>query len=674
MGDSAQKDEIAEMAGNSQGMGCDVFQDEDEAQLRQERGQEQPERVRVLLTSSYSETRPSRFVENVIFEASTMLKSTYQPVEDSTLPPGWTAHKAPTGHTYYYNPQTKQSTYSRPQPQQPQQPQQIPVPKPPPPPPLAAPAVVHPSAGAFTPYVSPLPANNGIHPSRQAIIATTSSPYQSHAINNNLHNPNFQRRREPEDRPKSKHAIPGCAPWLLVQTKLGRRFVHNPTTTESFWKFPKEVEAGVIKYDIRERKRAAGEVVEEEEEEVLEQRQVREEARPRSTVVEHERNAAELSTRQDQPEQNEPPAQKEDEDVIYEEVYVTDEEDNDTAPPPKRLRGHDDEDQDDTMAEEHPANQQNNVAHEFTEEDMAYQLAQLGETYDLDPGEYDAGQMDDGYYEEGAEGLDMTEEECNASFHDLLNDHGINPYKPFDSIIEEGTIIPDDRYTLLPNMAARRKAFLSWSTAKIQHLKEEKEKMVRQDPRIPYLDLLARHATPKLFWPEFKRKFKKEPEMKEMRLPEKEKEKLYREHITRTTKMDRDVLEKDLKALLEEVEPSKQWNRESSMELLPAKILSDVRYISLRPESRDAVVEAFLKRLPGKEDVEDVEETAAEKQARDDRMKRDDALRERKRRVEEDKRRQQRDLQFGQRRLREGEEELRRAMQVGKEGLRTALG
>jgi len=447
--------------------------------------------------------------------------------------------------------------------------------------------------------------------------------------------------------------------------------VHNPTTNESFWKFPKEVEAGVIRIDIRESKRAAGEVVEEEVDN-SHQRQVLGETHSRPNVDVGEQNVLAVSTERRSQEQAEAQHEEEDGDVIYEEVYETDEEDVDAAPPPKRLRGHDDEEQEDDLGEEDPADQQTNVAHEFTEEDMAYQLAQLGETYDLDPGEYDAG-GDGEYYEEGAEGLDMTEEECMTSFYDLLNDHGINPYKPFDSVIEEGTIIPDDRYTLLPNMATRRKAFLSWSAEKIQHLKEQKEKMVRQDPRIPYLDLLARQATPKLFWPEFRRKFKKEPELREMRLPEKEKEMLYREHITRITKKDRGALEKDLKALLAEVIPGRNWNRDTSLESLPAKVLADVRFISLKGEVRDGVVEDFVRRLPRSKDVEDVEEDAEDKQARLDRAKRTDALRERQRQVEEDNRRQQRDLQVGQRRLQEGEEELRRATQVGKEGLRSAL-
>ncbi|KXJ88619.1 hypothetical protein Micbo1qcDRAFT_166703, partial [Microdochium bolleyi] len=47
-----------------------------------------------------------------------MLKSTYKPSANlpPPLPPGWTEHKAPTGHTYFYNSETKESTYKRPGP------------------------------------------------------------------------------------------------------------------------------------------------------------------------------------------------------------------------------------------------------------------------------------------------------------------------------------------------------------------------------------------------------------------------------------------------------------------------------------------------------------------------------------------------------------------------------
>ena len=44
---------------------------------------------------------------------------------------------------------------------------------------------------------------------------------------------------------------------------------------------------------------------------------------------------------------------------------------------------------------------------EFDEDDIAYQLAAMGEDYGLDPGEYDDG--GNGDLEEGAEGLPLTD-------------------------------------------------------------------------------------------------------------------------------------------------------------------------------------------------------------------------------------------------------------------------
>jgi hypothetical protein len=48
---------------------------------------------------------------------------------------------------------------------------------------------------------------------------------------------------------------------------------------------------------------------------------------------------------------------------------------------------------------------------------------------------------------------------------------------------------------------------------------------------MPYLEFLQRNATPKLYWPEFKRKYKKEPEMRDSKLSDKDREKWYRDYI-----------------------------------------------------------------------------------------------------------------------------------------------
>lgn len=168
---------------------------------------------------------------------------------------------------------------------------------------------------------------------------------------------------------------------------------------------------------------------------------------------------------------------------------------------------------------------------EFNEDDIAYQLAAMGEDYGLDPGEY--GEYEGMELEEGAEGLALTEEDSAALFKDMLNDYNTSPYTTWEKIIEAGQVVEDDRYTVLPNMKSRREVWGEWTRERIQQLKEQREREVKKDPRIPYLAFLQKYATPKLYWPEFRRKYKKEPEMRDTKISDKEREKWYRDYINR---------------------------------------------------------------------------------------------------------------------------------------------
>jgi hypothetical protein len=204
----------------------------------------------------------------------------------------------------------------------------------------------------------------------------------------------------------------------------------------------------------------------------------------------------------------------EEESEEYEEVEVTDEEDAEN--PSKRQK----------TGEENP-----DRPVEFNEDDIAYQLAAMGQDYGLDPGEYGGGEGED--LEEGAEGLALTQEDSSALFKDMLNDHHINPYSQWDKVIEASHIVEDDRYIVLPNMKSRKEVWVEWSRERILWLKERREKEETKDPRIPYLSFLQTHATPKLYWPEFRRKYKKEPAMRDVKLSDKEREKWYRDYINR---------------------------------------------------------------------------------------------------------------------------------------------
>jgi hypothetical protein len=219
-------------------------------------------------------------------------------------------------------------------------------------------------------------------------------------------------------------------------------------------------------------------------------------------------------------------------------------------------------------------------------------------------------------------------------------------------------------------MKSRKEVWEEWSRDRIKLLRDLRAKEEKKDPRIPYLAFLQKHATPKLYWPEFKRKYKKEPEMRDSSMVDKDREKFYRDHINRL-KLPQSTLKSDLSSLLK-AQPLSTLNRGTLASHLPPPVLADIRYISLDALTRDPLIEAYISTLPPPEskDEEESEEAIKERKDRDRRQK---ALEDRERHVAEEKRRQKRSLEFGKGRLREEEAEVARAMNVTKKGLRDHL-
>jgi hypothetical protein len=546
----------------------------------------------------------------------TMLKSTYKPGPAALLPAGWTEHKAPTGHTYYYNATTSQSTYVRPVDATTSflQHQSVPAIN------LSDPNV----ANAFMAQYNAPPPTTNTNPRGQARDQGPRRPAP-----------------QPRDKPRSKVPIPGHEPWMLVYTKYGRRFAYHPVKNQSYWRIPEKILPAVVEMDKAR---------------ILEKAKPKEE---QQTDIQEVVAQKDIGPERREPHPAEPtPAPPEQDKGYdsseYEEVEVTDDEDEaaDQDQARKRQRTSDPEE------DEAPL--------EFTEADIAAQLAAMGASYD--------DQMENEEdWEEGDEGLPLSETDARALFKDLLDDFGINPYSPWEKLIEEGKIFDDARYTVLNTMKARKEVWEEWSRERIQRLKEMRAKEEKKDPRIPYMAFLQDKATPKLYWPEFRRKYKKEGPMRDSALADREREKLYREHINRL-KLPQSTLKADLRALLESV-PLRELNNKTKVEHLPAKILVDVRYISLDPKVRDPIVEAYIGSLPPPPEEGEMtgEEDEAARKGREERERREQALRERERAVAEDKRRKEKQLAFERAHLREGERELERAMQVGKRGLQSQL-
>lgn len=317
---------------------------------------------------------------------------------------------------------------------------------------------------------------------------------------------NQRERLSRSDRPKSKHLIPGCEPWLLVKTKLGRRFVYCPEKGESFWKFPLDVMKGVVEYDRLEREKKL-KVPKAEEKESGSATAVVE-------LVEIGASRPELFAASIHTVSNVVVAQREEDSEEYEEVEVTDDEDDQN--PSKRQKTEED-------GIDQPV--------EFNEDDIAYQLAAMSQDHGPDTGEY--GEEQGGSLEGGLEASPLTEEDSNALFKDMLDDYNINPYTTWEKIIEAGQIVEDERYIVLHTMKSRKEAWSEWSCERIQRLKEQREREEKKDPRIQYFSLLQSHASPKLYWPEFRRKYKNEPPLRDSKLSDKEREKSYREYINR---------------------------------------------------------------------------------------------------------------------------------------------
>ncbi|RDL36959.1 FF protein [Venustampulla echinocandica] len=562
-----------------------------------------------------------------------MLKSTHRPTAPAPLPGGWTEHKAPTGHTYYYNTATKQSTYTRP--------------IAPPAGPIAPspPAVSDPSQ-SFLQYQ----AIRGPIPSAGTASTNLALPDQFQGEQRKFqgqgqrdgrggHDRPRGSRPQPVDKPTSRYPILGHEPWVLVHTKYGRRFVYNTEKNQSYWRIPEKLKDGILALDQSRIKEKAEALLKGSE---------------TNGTTNDPGAAARPTLFTNQPGQG-GSDERDDDSSEYEEVEVTDDEDEDMDGENTTKRQRTDD------ATEEPV--------EFNEDDIAFQLAAMGQEYGLDPGEYDDGGMEE--WNDNAEVMEMKYEDSAALFKDLLNDCGINPYSPWEKLVEEGKLVDDIRYTALPNMKARREVWEEWSRLQIKQLRELRAREEKKDPRISYLAFLQNHANPKLYWPEFKRKYKREPEMRDPSLSDRDREKFYRDHICRL-KLPQSTLKSDLLDLLKS-QPSSTLNNTTLASNLPPSVIADINYISIDPSTRDPLIETYLTTLPPPPEFAFEQEDVEAAKERKDKEGRQKALEDRERRVAEQKRRQKRDLELGKGRLRDEEAELARAMNVTKKGLKDHL-
>ena len=115
--------------------------------------------------------------------------------------------------------------------------------------------------------------------------------------------------------------------------------------------------------------------------------------------------------------------------------------------------------------DEYPEEDKEEAPVEFTEEDIAYQLAMMqGENYQED-------QMQ--------EEEELDDNAKRQIFISLLEDKEINPFNTWEN--EMPKMVQDPRYSMLRNTKQRMEIFGEWARARIALIKEEKEHEVKED-------------------------------------------------------------------------------------------------------------------------------------------------------------------------------------------------
>lgn len=281
--------------------------------------------------------------------------------------------------------------------------------------------------------------------------------------------------------------------------------MHNLSTKISLWSAPKDVQEKIDVMPPVVREQEKRERAERRKRRAAEKAAAEAEARRQKSVsVVAEKGDAGGGGAEGEPTTKKPRLEGDQEDQGMDEVEGEEEEEE--------------EKEEEEEEDEQPPPNQPPAAQEFTEEDIAWQLEAMAEQYGLEEEDFE-------------EGDELAPEESTNLFREMLEEYSISPYSTWDDALPR--FVDDHRYTVLSTTKARKEVFTAWCKDKSSQLRQEKEKAKKTDPRIPFWDFLNEHTTSKLFWAEFKRKWRKEPAMRDSKLSDKEREKMYRDYVAR---------------------------------------------------------------------------------------------------------------------------------------------
>lgn len=287
--------------------------------------------------------------------------------------------------------------------------------------------------------------------------------------------PLSQQEIQPKKKKKQiKKKLPGTN-WLFVLTHDGYEFYYDRDTKTSFWEMPEK-----LKEPMEELKKL-------EEEQEAKKNKLKQE------------NEAKL-------------AQKEKEDADNKKRLLEEEEAEQEA---KRVKLEQEISQEnDDKSEEH-TKEEELEATEMTEEDIMWQLQQMAEA------EVEETQATAQTTKEPK----LSEEECLTQFNQLLAERNISPFAMYST--EYPKLMTDPRFSLVPHNK-QKALFNKYCNELGEKIKNEKKS--KKKPEDEFKELLVSKVTQKMYWDDFRRKYKDDPRFKALSVT-REKEALFKDHV-----------------------------------------------------------------------------------------------------------------------------------------------
>ncbi|WWD17407.1 hypothetical protein CI109_101848 [Kwoniella shandongensis] len=508
------------------------------------------------------------------------------------LPPGWSEHRAPDGVTpYYYNAQTRESTYIRPS---------------------AFPSF--PPTSATPPIVgSPAPTGE-------------------------------KEKKKKKEKPKDKVPIPGTT-WTRVRTNEGNVFYFEKESKRSEWTVPEEIKEEVEKLEAEEQ--AAKEKLAQEEREKAEKErleklkeierirlEVEEEKKKKQEAAaapaaakeaEKKRKAREEVDEDGEGSQRESKVQKV-EGVTNGEAATEEQEGEEQFAP------EDEEDEEAWMKA---------VAAEFAEADKAMEEEKQANEAQTKQDE-----------EEAAKKLfavpnkvHVSQEEGKALFKALLIEKNISPFAPWDQSLP--SFINDPRYILLSSTKDRRDVYEEYcrDVGRARRLNKATPgaggaDSKKADPERDYKALLREEVTStRTRWDDFRRKWKKDRRFYGFGRDDHQREKVFKTHLRELgerKRADAQRAEQDFHDLLKEADnitSSSIWTE------VKRGLTSDPRYDAVGSSSlREELFNNYVRKLAStsSQQPESKEDEAARKLA-ERKAKAEASLKEREAKIRQEK-------------------------------------